>query len=270
MPKSSRKLAGLLFLFGAAVLSAAPAEWESTITAGAPGPFPPLRSLHAEYTFGWGGITAATAKVHFDGTMANEFQLDGTGQTTGLVHVLWPMKVTHHAITDAVPLRPLSVKQIEEVRSKKIVTDLHFSSAGVVRLRSDNTQKKPPKPRTFHCPNLFDLHTSFLYLRSLPLSTGSVYRIVVYPGTSAYLATLTVLGRDRISVEAGSFNAIKFDLKLKKIGKHRQLEPHRKFRRATVWLSDDGERLPLRIEAQIFVGTVFADLRSVRFEEPAR
>ena len=45
-----------------------------------------------------------------------------------------------------------------------------------------------------------------------------------------------------------------------------ELEPHRKFRRATAWVSDDNDRLPLRIEAQIFVGTVFAELQSVQFE----
>ncbi len=32
------------------------------------------------------------------------------------------------------------------------------------------------------------------------------------------------------------------------------------FRRATVWLSDDRDRLPVRIEADLFVGKVYADL----------
>jgi hypothetical protein len=69
-------------------------------------------------------------------------------------------------------------------------------------------------------------------------------------------------------VHAGSYNAIKLDLQLKRIGKHLQLEPHRKFRHATIWVSDDGERLLLRIEAQVFVGTVFAELQSMRFDNP--
>jgi len=46
------------------------------------------------------------------------------------------------------------------------------------------------------------------------------------------------------------------------------LEPHRKFRRGTIWVSDDAERLLLRIEAQVFVGTVFAELQSVNFDSP--
>ena len=66
----------------------------------------------------------------------------------------------------------------------------------------------------------------------------------------------------------GTYNAIKLDLQLNKIGKNRELEPHRKFRRATVWLSDDSDRLLLKIQAQIFVGTVVVELQSVEFEDP--
>jgi len=69
-------------------------------------------------------------------------------------------------------------------------------------------------------------------------------------------------------VRAGTYNAIKLDLQLKRINKHLELEPHRKFRRGTIWVSDDAERLLLRIEAQVFVGTVFAELQSVHFDSP--
>jgi hypothetical protein len=55
-------------------------------------------------------------------------------------------------------------------------------------------------------------------------------------------------------------------LQLSRIGKDLNLEPHRKFRRATLWISDDNDRILLRIEAQVFVGTVFAELQSVHFE----
>jgi hypothetical protein len=112
------------------------------------------------------------------------------------------------------------------------------------------------------------LHSAALYLRSQPLKPGKVYRLAVYPAANAYLATIKVTGQDKISVHAGTYNAIRLDLQLKRIGKHLELEPHKKFRRATIWVSDDAERLILRIEAQIFVGKVFAELQSVRFDNP--
>jgi hypothetical protein len=109
------------------------------------------------------------------------------------------------------------------------------------------------------------LHSALLFIRSQPLVDGSVQRIVVYPATNAYLATITVVGHEKVTVGAGTYPAIKLDLQLKKIGKKGELEPHRKFRRASVWLSDDADRLLLRIEAGVFVGTVFVDLEAVHF-----
>jgi hypothetical protein len=109
-----------------------------------------------------------------------------------------------------------------------------------------------------------------LYIRSQTLRDHSVQRVVVFPATSAYLATITVTGREKISVAAGSFKAIKCDLQLSRIGKNGELQPHKKFRHGTIWISDDSDRIVLRIEAQIFVGTVFGELQSVRFEGGAR
>lgn len=254
----------IYFLLAAA---ASASNWETSVTAGPPGPFPPPRALVATYHFGWAGITAATAEAHFTRKPPDRFQLDGTGRTTGFVRALWKMDVTLHAIADAERLRPVEMEQTETVRSKKIVTKLAFNAAGVTRTRIE-TKRGVTKPATkpFNLPNLFDLHTALLYLRSQTLRQGTVYRIAVFPATSAYLATITVTGREKVSVPAGTFNAIKLDLKLNKIGKKGDLEPHRKFRRGTIWISDNPDRMLLRIYAQIFVGTVFAELQSVQFE----
>ncbi len=136
-----------------------------------------------------------------------------------------------------------------------------------VRTEGEGAAAKTTK-RDFTLPNLFDLHSAALYLRSQSLKPGSVYRLAIYAATNAYLATVTVTGREKSSVRAGTYNAIKLDLRLKRIGKQLELEPHKKFRRATIWVSDDAERLILRIDAQIFVGTVFAELQSVHFDNP--
>lgn len=254
----------MFFLLAA---SASASNWETSLTSGPPGPFPPPRSLVATYHFGWAGITAATAEAHFTRTSPDRFQLDGTARTTGFVRALWKMDVAHHAIADAVKLRPVEMEQAENVRSKKIVTKLAFNAAGVSRTRIETKRGvATPGTKQFNLPGLFDLHSALLYVRSQTLRQGSVNRIVVFPAASPYLATITVAGREKVSVPAGNFNAIKLDLQLNKIGKKGDLEPHRKFRRGTIWLSDDPDRMLLRIYAQIFVGTVFAELQSVQFE----
>lgn len=246
--------------------SVAAPSWEATLTKDPPGNFPDLRPLRTTYHFGWSGFTAGTGDIRFSKIPGKRFQLEANGGTSGLVRALWKLDATYHGVANAETLRPIESKQVEAYRHKKIVTELKFSDSGVSRVRNEGSPNESPKPRPFNFPGLFDLHSAMLYLRSQPLSDHSVYRLVIYPATSAYVTTLTVLGRERITVHAGSYNAIKFDLQLKRIGKTFELEPHRKFRRATIWISDDENRIPLRIEAQIFVGTVFGELQSVQFE----
>lgn len=243
------------------------ANWEATLSKEPAGNFPELRPLRASYRFGWSGLTAATGDVHFSKPAGDKFQFDGTGRTIGFVRALWKLDVNHRAIANAETLHPIETQQTENYRSKKIVTNLTFATAAVTRTRTEGEgAAAKTTTRQFSFPNLFDLHSAALYLRSQPLKDRSVYRIVVYPATNAYLATLSVVGREKISLHAGTYSAIKLDLKLKRIGKHFELEPHKKFRRASIWVSDDAERLLLRIEAQIFVGTVFAELQSVHFD----
>jgi hypothetical protein len=255
-----------IFAFLAFCSSSFAENWQATLSKDPAGNFPELRPLRAAYRFGWSGLTAATGDVHFTKPSENKVQLDGTGRTIGLVRALWKLDVNYHAVASADTLRPIETQQTESYRSKKIVTHLTFTNNGVTHARTEDKGAAEAKTRQFNFPNLFDLFSAMLYLRSQPLKDRSVYRVVAYPATNAYLATVTVTGREKISVHAGSYNAIKLDLQLKRIGKHRQLEPHRKFRHATIWVSDDAKRLLLRIEAQVFVGTVFAELQSVGFD----
>ena len=257
------KIFSLILLFASTALGA---TWEETVTASSPPSFPAPRPMQAKYGFGWSGFPGATADIRLSKPSSDRLQLDGTIHTTGLVRSLWKFDATYTSNAEAVPLRPRETKQIENARNKKTITTLSFDSSGVTSRETETPGKS--KTRRFDCPNLFDLYSALLYLRSQPLQDRNVQRIVVYPATSAYLATVTVLGRERLAGPTGAYNAIKLDLQLNKVGKNRELEPHRKFRRATVWLSDDADRLLLKIQAQVFVGTVFVELQSVDFENP--
>ena len=249
--------------------SAAAPGWPSMITKDPAGDFPPLRPLSATYRFGWSGFTAGIANVHFTHPSNNLLKIDSTGGSVGFVRVLWKLDVTHHAVADAETLRPIDMKQVEVYRKKKLVTQLAFTNIGVIRTRTETPGASGgPSIKQFDFPNLFDMHSAALYLRSQPLKDRSVYRMVVYPAATPYLATLTVAGREKITVHTGTYNAIKIDLHLNKVGKNMELEPHKKFRRATIWVSDDADRILLRIEAQIFVGTVFCELQSIQFDNP--
>ena len=254
-----------LFLGASLPAMSADGDWESTLTSSSPPTFPNPRPMHARYGFGWSGFPCATAEIRLS-RGGERLQLEATARTTGLARALWKFDATHTSNVDAGTLRPLTVRQIENDRGTRILTELSFSQTGVVS-KVTETPGPPTKVRRYDFPRLFDLQSALLYLRSQPLQERNVQRIVAYAATAPYLATVTVVGRERVTVPAGTYNAIKFDLQLNRI-KDGQLQPHRKFRRAAAWLSDDAERILLKIEAQVFVGSVFCELQSVEFAPP--
>lgn len=251
----------------ATAAGALPPAWEKTLSRLPRGDFSNPRPLEASYKFGWSGFVAATAQLRLDKS-DHHLSIDVTGGTTGLARALWKLDARHRAVTDADSLRPISMHQVEERRHKTQVTDLAFKPDRVERLRTDSSSKKNSELKTYKfAGSVFDMFSALLYLRSQPLREGDVYRVVVYPATNPYLVTLAVADREPVRVAPGEYRAIKLNVQIKKIGKHNQLEPHKKFRHANVWVSDDKDRLLLRIEASLFVGSVFAELQSVQFRD---
>ena len=258
----------LTVLAAAELSSAYGAEWETTLSKLPAKPFLELRPLRARYSFGWAGFTAATADLHFE-TGNGRLQLTGAGKTIGLVRSLWAYDLENKSLTDAQTLRPIEVREVETLRAKQTTTELKFSEQGVEGSREERKgEAVSSKKGRFEFADLHSLSSALLFLRAQPLSNGDVERVIAYPTSSAYLCTLTVVGREKIAVPAGTFDAIKMTAQLSKVEKDRTLSPHKKVRNATVWLSDDANRLLLRIEAQIFVGKVYTQLQSVQFDPP--
>jgi Protein of unknown function (DUF3108) len=260
-----RPLAGLgvFLLLALAATGSLRADWRDELSTPEPGGFPALRPVRLEYECGWAGVVAGHVEARFSRPSADVCELTATAATTGLARALWRMDATHEAQGDMETLRPMMMRQKEVYRAQTITTDLNFDDQGVERLRESTNDKKPATRKRYDFSNLYDLQTALMYVRSQPLLTGQVYRMVVYPATAPYLATVTVLGRERIKVKAGSYPAIKMDLKLQKVTGDMTLAPHGKFKRATGWMSDDGDRLPLMLNAQIFVGSVWVELEKV-------
>jgi hypothetical protein len=250
-------------------LLAAPAraeDWRDTLTPPVPGKFPPPRPFKSVYRFGWSGIVAAQANFDFSKAPHGQYQLAMNTHTTGFVRTLWKMDSQHIAFCTASTLRPIRLQQTEIYKSETETTKTEFSAEGARRTTQVTPSKEPPdKEHRFKCANVFDLQTALLFIRSQRLQPGDQYRLVVFPSKAAYLAEIEVLGREKLKVPAGSFDAIKCEVRLQGITKHLELEPHKKFKRAFAWLSDDRDRLLLKIEAEIFVGSVWAELQSVEF-----
>jgi hypothetical protein len=250
-------------------LPALAGDWRDTLTPLQPGKFPLLRPLKATYKFGWSALTAADADFDFTRLKGGRLKLVVNAKTTGFVRSLWRMDAKHESLCDAATLRPICLQQTETYKAKTLIAKDNFSQQKVERwLESKPAADSPAKWRNFKCENVFDLQSALLFARSQPMKTGDVYRLIVYPAKEAYLAEIDVVGREPLTVAGKEYDGIKCELRLQGVTKDLQLEPHKKFKRACIWVSDDRDRLLLKIQAEVFVGSVWAELDSLKFSDP--
>ena len=233
-----------------------------------PGTFAVLRPAVLHYAFGWSGITAAEADATTSFSPEGHCVLDFSAKTTGVVRTMWKMDAKVSAECDPVTFRPLKLTQTETYKKKTVTTVVDFSADGPVQRRS----QEPPEPglsvvRRFRFPDVHDLNSAVLFIRSQALAQGDEVKLCVFPGGAPYLATATVTGRERLKVAGREWAAIRCDLQLSRIEDDFTLTPHKKFKKATAWISDDGDRLLLKISAEVQVGSVWAEMRSAGFPE---
>jgi hypothetical protein len=261
-------LTAVLLAVGSAVLPAddrPPPEWAAKLSPAAPGTFAPLRPLTATYSFGWSALKSGRAEAAFS-RKGKELVLDIKGGTTGAVRGLWKMDTTSTSTVDASTLLAVRLEQVEVYSDEKRTTIVDFGPEGAARTRTrEPIDKDSGKTKRFKFSPVHDLHSALLFIRSQPLEKGDKIRVVVYPAAQAYLAEVEVLGREKLSTAGKKWPAIKLNLKLQRIEKDFTLGSHRKFKRATGWLSDDADRLLLKIASEVMVGKVWMDLEKVEF-----
>jgi hypothetical protein len=233
-----------------------------------PGSFGKLRPAVFHYAFGWSGITAAEADVAVAMSPEGLCVLDFSARTTGLVRAMWKMDARATSACEPGSFRPVKLTQTEIYKKKTVTTVVDFLADGPVQSSTQN----PPEPvpaavRRFRFPDVHDLNSAVLFIRSQALAQGDSVKLCVYPGSAPYLATATVTGRERLKVAGRDWDTIKCDLQLSRIEDDFTLAPHRKFKTATAWISDDSDRLLLKISADVQVGSVWAEMQNVGFPE---
>jgi len=256
-----------LVLLGIPVLAwGAPPDWQDNLSSPKPGPFPNPPALKASYRMGWLKFNSGFAEGVISKPRPDLLQLEVSGGSMGLARKIWKLDATGVSLARASTLRPVVVKQSEDYGWDKVVTDVTFTGKSASSLRNNHEQFKPEaleKPQ-FAFPNVYDLFSAMLYIRSQRLEAGDDFNLVVFPAKSAYLATVRVIGRENIQVVAGKYSAIKLDIRLQKITPELGLEPPPKCKHAIAWISDDENRILLRAESETIVGSVWMELQNMK------
>jgi hypothetical protein len=136
--------------------------------------------------------------------------------------------------------------------ANRVETQSTTRSAGSGKIKVGN--------RTFTHPTVFDIFSAMLHIRSQPLAKGDRIHLVVQAGDQPYLLRVRCLGRETHDGR----KTIKLAASLKKIDRDTlELKEYKKLKNeATIWLSDDKDRVPLELRADIFWGDVRAVLTS--------
>lgn len=102
-----------------------------------------------------------------------------------------------------------------------------------------------------------DIASAIYYLRNLDYANATVgkqYPVDVYIDNQVYSLPITYKGKEVIKTDLGKIRCIKIKPKLvvDRVFKHADA--------LTVWVSDDENHIPVRIEGQIYVGSIKVDL----------
>jgi len=235
-------------------------DWVAKVPKPVAGSFPLPDSRPLRYTAGWAGVVAGKISIDFS-KEPDQQTLHATGGTLGGARLLFPLDADFTAHCDPVTLAPREATIIENYRDEKRTTRQVFSPEKMTRKRSSEPANKDDgKTKIVHLPNVLDLQSSILFLRSQPLKEGDQIEFLTYATGSPYLAKVTVLPKEEVTVPAGTFSAHKLHLDLTGIDKKLALKPYRRARNITAWLSDDAERRFLRFSGDLLIGKVFVEL----------
>jgi hypothetical protein len=263
------KIAVLLALL---LVSIPPADaWEKSVNTGKPGPHLKIRPQALSFQMSWNGaVNSGRANMIFgrpDKRYPNYFICQMYGASGGVAKTFYPYNYDFTSFLSRKDYTPrLFLGNERDNKESKVTTNKYgskFSSKEVTTVH-----KKPGSPKTklsafkHSGSTIYDLMSSVLYIRSLPLKTGDETVMVMHPFASPYLARVKVLGRE---VHNGR-NSIKLDLQLQKINSTTgKLMAYKKMKKATMWISDDKERLPIEFRIDAFIGHVRATLDGRKF-----
>jgi len=222
-------------------------------------PFRPGQSL--VYRVSWAGIPAAGAIIRMSpneddpGLLTGEINI-ATNKLVDIVYRMRDYVRENFNGTSLVP-RDVYIKQSQNKRGDEYIIKFDHKAGVVDMLR--RTPRKTERAK-FHSPNPLGPISGPLMALSQPLTVGSTLVFDVFVGENRYVISLKVDQRERLRTALGSFNTVRITPTMVYLSNK---QARSEAREVTVWVSDDERRLPLRVQAQAFIGYVIADLVQV-------
>lgn len=223
--------------------------------------------IHFKMTYGFFNVGKGSAIISPDYHKVNGrdcFKVEVTGQTVGMVSWVSDVDDKWGAYIDTAALVPHQFyRKIREGRYKKDEwTDFDHVNRKI-HVRATDKRGKMKEPVTYDAPAAVrDMIGGFLYLRVMDFSKLKVNDTVSIKGffeDEFYNLKIVYKGKDKVKLKFGKVNALKFA----------PVMPSNKvFEKGDdtviAWFSDDKNRIPLKIDADMIIGSAGVELVSYK------
>jgi hypothetical protein len=214
------------------------------------------------YQATWNGMIAvATAEVQTTQTVIDGrkvYQVRVEAKTSRMLDFIWRMRDTISSTFDAKALAPSRYTFSQRENSKVIDTEAKLDHA--TKRWSVNRQQvgKETKIYQFDAQNTLDPITAVYLARSTDFKVGDKLYFKVFGGRYQYLLELFIEKKEPVALESGkTVEAYRIIPRIQNITKNGYAS---RLNEATIWISADERRLPIKLSSKIVFGTVYLEV----------
>lgn len=212
-----------------------------------------------KFRISYGFINAGEATLNLSTTNYNGksvYHAKGIGYTTGITKQLFKVEDDYQSYFDIITGKPYKfIRKINEGGYIKNQEGIFDQTKGTVLVKDfkNNTQK------TFNVtPNIQDIISSFYYFRNHEkinkLAKGQTLEIDMFFDDETYKFKLKFVGKEEIKTKFGKIKTLRF---IPYVQSGRVFKADESL---TLWVSDDENKIPLKIQASLMVGSLKAEL----------
>lgn len=226
-------------------------------TFGQEGAFQPGEKLKLRIHYGWFNASYATLEVR-DKKIGdtNIYHVRGHGKSTGVLHAFFKVNDTYQSYIDTETLLPIQFfRDIDEGGYKKnkiIWFNQNARSAKVRDLKHDTEETYSTEPE------VQDMISAFYYIRN-QIDThlkneGDELTINMFFDENNYQFKTVLVGKETLKTKFGKIKTLKLRPYVQEGRVFKEKES------LTVWISDDDNKIPVKLKAKLAVGSLTADL----------
>jgi hypothetical protein len=227
-----------------------------------PGP-PPFRNGEIlVYQASWIGIPAAEARIVLlknsiaGGSWTGKLWL----RSSDAVDLLYRMRDYVNEDFNRDNLRPREMHILQHEKHRRDEWSIRFDDREHLVTSAKRNAQGRTWVREFSGGEPWGPFSGAMLALSLPLTVGETYTFDVFSGGNRYVLAFNVDRRESITTPLGTSHALRIIPSVVWLSEGKFLNQVSKM---VVWVADDEQHLPLRIEAAAFVGSIRIDLTKV-------